>query len=394
MGWWAGRGGIRFWRARGRYRRRGEVAVGLASKHSPLSRGKSFHRPRGGLESCPLAQAVPEAFSGTPKGAARANLTSASSQMFEESKQALLNGVTTMREQMKSPRISKYAPPFVHAVASSSRRRKQEGNTPKSVHWIVLVSQISTTRPPSFRTERPSSRAGLVYGHALTRLSIPVSLFWLDPWRGSGGAGDMRPALLHVSHQVSTAQAPTPGGPSISASNEAWVEPQLPLVTYKPFFPVACVLISLSLSLSLSCPLPPRLVNRGKSGPIARCALVLLSNTPCRLRAREVREKERGEREAFRPGSALGTTLGATYDPLARSLARSRQESDSGKASGREPALLVTWEAREEKGRGKTLVSARFFTERAEAALLSSRLFICPPRATTGAFREQRERHR
>ncbi|QDZ24967.1 hypothetical protein HOP50_15g75100 [Chloropicon primus] len=61
--------------------------------------------------------------------------------MFEESKQALLNGVNTMSNsmaQLKSPKISRHAPPFVHAVVNHSRKRK-EGGTPKNVHWIVLT---------------------------------------------------------------------------------------------------------------------------------------------------------------------------------------------------------------------------------------------------------------
>ena len=62
--------------------------------------------------------------------------------MFEESKDALLNGMKSMGSSMsniKSPKISRHAPPFIHAVVNSSRRRKQEGAGSKNVHWIILA---------------------------------------------------------------------------------------------------------------------------------------------------------------------------------------------------------------------------------------------------------------
>ncbi|WZN66725.1 hypothetical protein HKI87_16g82950 [Chloropicon roscoffensis] len=57
--------------------------------------------------------------------------------MFEESKQRLLNGVSSMAREMKSPKISKHVPPFVHAVINPNRNRK-EGSTPRSVYYTIL----------------------------------------------------------------------------------------------------------------------------------------------------------------------------------------------------------------------------------------------------------------
>ena len=76
--------------------------------------------------------------------------------MFEESKQRLLNGVSSMAREMKSPKISKHVPPFVHAVINPNRNRK-EGSTPRSVYYTILVSTNASPPPKKKKRYRPSA---------------------------------------------------------------------------------------------------------------------------------------------------------------------------------------------------------------------------------------------
>ena len=81
--------------------------------------------------------------------------------MFEESKQRLLNGVSSMAREMKSPKISKHVPPFVHAVINPNRNRK-EGSTPRSVYYTILVS-TNASPPPKKKKKKKSSLRTFVY---------------------------------------------------------------------------------------------------------------------------------------------------------------------------------------------------------------------------------------
>ena len=58
------------------------------------------------------------------------------SNMFEDGKKALLNGVNSMN--IKSPKISRHAPPFIHAVVSSRRRNQTQGSR-HAIHWVVIA---------------------------------------------------------------------------------------------------------------------------------------------------------------------------------------------------------------------------------------------------------------
>ena len=94
--------------------------------------------------------------------------------MFEESKQRLLNGVSSMAREMKSPKISKHVPPFVHAVINPNRNRK-EGSTPRSVYYTILVS-TNASPPQKKKKDTVPPRLLLTPSSSLIDLRAPPSV--------------------------------------------------------------------------------------------------------------------------------------------------------------------------------------------------------------------------
>ena len=95
--------------------------------------------------------------------------------MFEESKQRLLNGVSSMAREMKSPKISKHVPPFVHAVINPNRNRK-EGSTPRSVYYTILVSTNASPPPQKKKKDIVPPRLLLTPSSSLIDLRAPPSV--------------------------------------------------------------------------------------------------------------------------------------------------------------------------------------------------------------------------
>ena len=95
--------------------------------------------------------------------------------MFEESKQRLLNGVSSMAREMKSPKISKHVPPFVHAVINPNRNRK-EGSTPRSVYYTILVSTNASPPPKKKKKDTVPPRLLLTPSSSLIDLRAPPSV--------------------------------------------------------------------------------------------------------------------------------------------------------------------------------------------------------------------------